>query len=90
MQLYHCQGLSNSIVVDDETKYLRLIQITISMEHIKRFFSLLVIVIYLMHINQSVGNAIQQEARLKRIRRIIRGHLAKPGQVMQKYFLATN
>ncbi|CAF0980764.1 unnamed protein product [Adineta ricciae] len=82
--------LSNSIVVDNETKYFRLIQITISMKHIKRFFSLFIGVIYLIHINQSLGNTIKQETRLKRIRRIIRGHLAKPGQLPYQVSINNN
>jgi len=56
------------------------------MEQIKIFLGLMTIVIYLIHGYQSVENKADNEVRLKRIRRIIRGHLAKPGQVTNRYF----
>lgn len=45
---------------------------------------LVLIVIYLIHSYETVENKINNEVRLNRIRRIIRGHLAKPGQVMNR------
>ncbi|CAF1008933.1 unnamed protein product [Rotaria sordida] len=50
------------------------------MERIKSFLGLVVIVICLVYQYETKENKINNEIILKRIRRIIRGHLAKPGQ----------
>ncbi len=47
------------------------------MEQIKHVLGLIVILIYLIHVDATGNNGV----RSKRVRRIIRGHLAQPGQV---------
>jgi len=56
------------------------------MKQIKSFLGLIIIVIYLIYGYGAMENKLNNEVRLKRIRRIIRGHLAKPGQVTNRYF----
>jgi hypothetical protein len=56
------------------------------MEQTKCFLGLIIIVIYLIHNYETVEYKTNNEVILKRIRRIIRGHLAKPGQVTNEYF----
>lgn len=52
------------------------------MEQIKHFFGLIVILIYLIHGKETMENSTEDTIILNRVRRIIRGHLAKPGQVV--------
>jgi hypothetical protein len=75
------QGLCNSIIVSNVTAHYGG-KINIRMEQIKSFLGLTIIVIYLIYGYETVDN----EIRLNRIRRIIRGHLAKPGQVTKQIF----
>jgi hypothetical protein len=56
------------------------------MERTKYFLGLILIMIYLIHDYKTMENQMKNEIGLKRIRRIIRGHLAKPGQVNNCYF----
>ncbi len=51
------------------------------MEQIKHVLGLILILIYLIHVYATVENTGNNEVRSKRVRRIIRGHLAQPGQV---------
>ena len=53
------------------------------MKQMKSFLGLLIIVICLIYEYETVEN---NEVIFKRVRRIIRGHLATPGQVKNKYF----
>jgi len=52
------------------------------MKHIEGFFGILIIFLWLIHDYATAEN----EITLKRFRRIIRGHLATPGQVTKRYF----
>jgi hypothetical protein len=56
------------------------------MKQMKSFLRLLIIVICLIYQYETVENKINNEVILKRVRRIIRGHLATPGQVKNKCF----
>ncbi len=79
------QGLCNSIIVLNVTAHDGS-KINIRMKQIKSFLGLTIIVIYLIYGYETVDNQVNNEIRLNRIRRIIRGHLAKPGQVTKHIF----
>lgn len=51
------------------------------MEQIKCLLGLIIILIFLIHGNETIEHPTRNELILKRTRRIIRGHLAQPGQV---------
>lgn len=55
------------------------------MEQLKRFFGLLLISVCLVHHSETIENKVNNEIVLKRVRRIIRGHLAQPGQVSHRH-----
>jgi hypothetical protein len=79
------QGLCNLIIVSNEKTYQQN-KTSNRMKQMKSFLGLLIIVLCLVHDYEAVENKLNNEVSLKRIRRIIRGHLATPGQVKTKYF----
>jgi hypothetical protein len=54
------------------------------MEQIKCLIGFFLFVICLVYISATIESKTNNEILLKRTRRIIRGHLAEPGQVINK------
>lgn len=60
---------------------IQLTHITLIMVSTRRLCSLVIIVVLVIQGYQSVTTNVNDHVVLKRVRRIIRGHLAAPGQV---------
>lgn len=51
------------------------------MEQLRNVYTLLIVIFSLIQLYDTIDEKVDNEIILKRVRRIIKGHIAKPGQV---------